>query len=551
MDKVWLRNYPPGVPETIDPDQYSSLVAALDEFCETYSNHIAFSNFGSELTYHQLAQYSRQLAAYLQNVLRLQSGDRVALMMPNLLQYPISVLAILRAGLVAVNINPLYTARELACELQDSGASAIIVLENYAAIVAKVLAQVPSTQVIVTKIGDLFGTLKGAFYNCAAKYIKRAVSPWEISGVHYFKQALEYGAQYDLQPPLIMGGDPAFLQYTGGTTGVPKGAILTHRNLVANLLQCSAWIRGELTLGAEVLLVALPLYHIFSLTVSCFAFLAIGGHCLLITDPRDMRSLIKIWRKNLPSCFMGLNTLMLHLLKRPEFTQIDFRGLKLTVAGGMSTHPQIAQQWQVITHCVVVEGYGLTEASPVVAINPLNIAHFNQSVGLPIPATDVKVCDEKYQELSFDEVGELWVKGPQVMKGYWRNPAETKKVLDNEGWLRTGDLARIDAQGFIYLVDRKKDMIIVSGFNVYPNEVEAVIALHPAVAEVGVIGVPDPKTGEIVKAVIVKKDPALTAEMIIDFCQRQLTHYKIPKQIEFRDFLPKSPVGKILRRELR
>ncbi len=551
MDKVWLRNYPPGVPETIDADQYPSLVAALDEFCETYSNHIAFSNFGSELTYHQLAQYSRQLAAYLQKVLCLRSGDRVALMMPNLLQYPVSVLAILRAGLVVVNINPLYTGRELACELNDSGASAIIVLENYASIVAKVLVQVPPMQVIVTKIGDLFGTFKGAFYNCAAKYIKRTVSPWEISGVHYFKPALEHGAQYDLQPPLITGEDPAFLQYTGGTTGVPKGAILTHRNLVANLLQCSVWIRGKLTLGAEVLLVALPLYHIFSLTVSCFAFLAIGGHCLLITDPRDIRSLIKIWRKNLPSCFMGLNTLMLHLLKRPEFTHIDFRGLKLTVAGGMSTHPQVAQQWQVITHCVVIEGYGLTEASPVVTINPLNITHFNQSVGLPIPATDVKVCDEKDQELGFDEVGELFVKGPQVMQGYWHNPSETQKVLDSEAWLRTGDLARIDAQGFIYLVDRKKDMIIVSGFNVYPNEVEAVIALHPEVAEVGVVGVPDPKTGEIVKAVIVKKDPALTAEMIIDFCQRQLTHYKIPKQIEFRDFLPKSPVGKILRRELR
>lgn len=550
MERIWLKSYPPDVPEMIDIDQYPSLVAALDDFCQTYSENIAFSNFGSNITYRQLHEYSVRLAGYLQDVLRLKSGERVAIMMPNLLQYPISILAILRAGLVVVNINPLYTARELRDELKNSGAKAIIVLENYASSIEKVLNDVMLEQVIVTRFGDLLGSFKGMIYNWAVKYIKRLVPNWKIANVHYFQTAIAASSNPSGVFPAITADNIAFLQYTGGTTGLPKGAVLTHRNVLANLLQCKAWMSGTFEPGKEILIAPLPLYHIFSLIVSCFAFLALGGRCLLITDPRDIPSFIKIWRTNKPTCFVGLNTLMVHLMKNPAFSKIDFSCLKLTVTGGMSTQRKVAEQWRQITGTVVIEGYGLTEASPVVTINPLTIENFNQSIGLPVPSTEVKICDQQQHPLNIDEVGELWVKGPQVMKEYWQNEIETFQVLTSDGWLRTGDLAWMDAQGFLFLKERLKDMIIVSGFNVYPSEVESIINLHPGVSESAVVGVPSPDTGEVVTAFIVKKDPNLTAEMIIKHCHQQLTAYKVPKRIVFKDSLPKSSVGKTLRRAL-
>ncbi len=551
MDKIWFQSYAPFVPMTIDPNQYAHLPAALDDFCKTYAGLKAFSNFGSAITYRQLDQYTLQLAAYFQQELALRPGDRLALMMPNILQYPVALFAALRAGLSVVNVNPLYTARELKQELDDSGAKVIVVLANFAHVVAEILPEVSLRHVLITKMGDLFGFLKGIIFNAGNKIVLRKMPHWKIPAARYFKPALKTGAKLNFSPPLIRSEDIAFIQYTGGTTGTPKGAMLSHRNLLANILQCRAWIKGELELGKEILLAALPLYHIFSLTVSCFTFLALGGQCVLITNPRDIRGLVRSWRRSMPTCFIGLNTLFLHLMNNSQFSRLNFRCLKLSVSGGMPTQLAVAQQWQNLTGCVVTEGYGLTEASPVVSINPLGMSWFNQSVGLPVPSTDVKICDDAGRELAIDEVGELWVKGPQVMLGYWKNPAETAIVLDTEGWLKTGDLVRMDAQGFIYVVDRKKDLIIVSGFNVYPNEVEAVIASQPGVAEVAVVGEPDSATSEAVKAIIVKKDPQLTEKNILDYCRKLLTPYKVPKIIEFRGSLPKSSVGKVLRRELR
>lgn len=551
MDKIWFQSYAPFVPMTIDPNQYAHLPAALDDFCKTYAGLKAFSNFGSAITYRQLDQYTLQLAAYFQQELALRPGDRLALMMPNILQYPVALFAALRAGLSVVNVNPLYTARELKQELDDSGAKVIVVLANFAHVVAEILPEVSLRHVLITKMGDLFGFLKGIIFNAGTKIVLRKMPHWKIPAARYFKPALKTGAKLNFSPPLIRSEDIAFIQYTGGTTGTPKGAMLSHRNLLANILQCRAWIKGELELGKEILLAALPLYHIFSLTVSCFTFLALGGECVLITNPRDIRGLVRSWRRSMPTSFIGLNTLFLHLMNNSQFSRLNFRCLKLSVSGGMPTQLAVAQQWQNLTGCVVTEGYGLTEASPVVSINPLGMSWFNQSVGLPVPSTDVKICDDAGSELAIDEVGELWVKGPQVMLGYWQNDVETAEVLNSEGWLKTGDLARMNAQGFIYLIDRKKDLIIVSGFNVYPIEVEAVIASHPGVAEVAVVGEPDSATSEAVKAIIVKKDLQLSEENILDYCRQLLTPYKIPKIIEFRDSLPKSSLGKVLRRELR
>jgi long-chain acyl-CoA synthetase len=550
MEKIWLQSYPPFVPETIDPDQYPHLPAALDDFCNTYSEHHAFSNYGTALTYRQLAQYSMSLAAYFQQELKLQPHDRVAIMMPNILQYPVVLFAVLRAGLTVVNVNPLYMPRELKHELMDSGAKAIVVLANFAHVVEAVLSEVPVRHVLVTHMGDLFPAVKGFAFNVAVKYILRMVPHWRIPNAHDFKSALKKSRELKFSPPIIKAEDIAFLQYTGGTTGIPKGAMLSHRNLLANIFQCRAWIRGKLELGEEKLLAALPLYHIFSLTVSCFTFLALGGECVLITNPRDIRELVRCWHKRAPTCFIGLNTLFVHLMKNAQFQRLNFKNLKLSVSGGMPTQPSVAQEWQNMTGCVVTEGYGLTEASPVVTINPLNMTYFNQSVGLPIPATEVKICDNAGNQLNVDEIGELMVKGPQVMPGYWQNPAETTHVLSADGWLKTGDMARIDAQGFIFLVDRKKDLIIVSGFNVYPREVETVILAHPGVDDVVVVGKSSGATGELVKAVIVKKDPQLTEQTILDYCRLQLTPYKVPKIIEFRDHLPKSSLGKVLRWQL-
>lgn len=546
MNKIWLPHYAPGVPHTIDPDQYPSLPAALEDYCRAYADNIAFINFGSQITYHQLDQFSLQLAAYLQQELKLQPGSRIAIMLPNTLQFPVALFAALRAGLVVVNINPLFTATELKHELIDSGAEAIIVLANFAHVVEQVLQEIPLRHVVVTEIGDLFAPWKRMLFNVGVRFILRQVPRWRIPGAHGFLAALKRGAQLQFIPPLLHLDDIAILQYTGGTTGTPKGAMLSHRNLLANILQCVAWVREKLKPGEETLFAALPLYHVFALMVSGFTFLALGSRCVLITNPKDIPAMVRCWRKYPPTACIGLNTLFLHLMENPAFQKLNFRRLKLAVSGGMATQSTVAQHWQKLTGCVITEGYGLTEASPVVTINPLTKPFFNQSIGLPVPATDVKVCDDHGQELGVDEIGELWVRGPQVMLGYWQNPQETAAVLTAQGWLKTGDMVRIDAQGFLYLVDRKKDLIIVSGFNVYPSEVEAVISAYPGVADVAVVGEPDERTGERVKALVVKNDPALTTEALLDYCHQQLTSYKIPKKIEFRTELPHSSLGKTL-----
>lgn len=551
MEKIWLQNYPPLVAETVDPDQYLSLPAALDDFCFTYADKAAFVNYGASLTYRELAEGSRNLAAYFQQRMALQPGDRVALMMPNCLQYPLIIFAALRAGLIVVNINPLYTAAELKYELQDSGATAMVVLSNFAHLVQEVLPETSLQQVMVTGLADLFPLLKRTAFTVGMKLIPKLIPAWNLPRAHSFRSALKLGGQLIFNPPVLQPDQTAFLQYTGGTTGVPKGAMLSHRNLVANVLQCTAWVRSKLQPGAEILLTALPLYHIFSMMVSGFTFLALGGTCVLVTEPRNVAGLSRCWRRTRPTVFIGLNTLFLHLMQNKRFQKTNFKSLKLTVSGGMATLSTVAEQWQQLTQCVVTEGYGLTEASPVVAINALNITYFNGSIGLPVPGTDVKVCDNQGQELRVDEIGELLVKGPQVMKGYWQKPEATAEVLDPQGWLKTGDMVRIDAGGFLYLMDRKKDMIIVSGFNVYPREVEAVIAAHAGVAEVAVVGEANPATGETVTAWVVKSDPNLTAEEITQYCRQQLTAYKIPKKIEFMAQLPKSRLGKVLHRKLR
>lgn len=549
MDKIWLSNYQPGTPEVIDPDQYASLPEAFKHYCRIYAENSAYRNFGTVITYRQLEKLSENLAAYFQVHLGLVKGDRVALIMPNILQFPISLFAILKAGLIAVNINPLYTAAEIKHHLQNSGAKAVVVLDNFAHELESALKDLVIGPIIVTKIGDILGKIKGPLFNFVNKRVLKNVPAWHLNQVHNFQKALQIGAQLIFQPPEIRAEDIAFLQYTGGTTGIPKGAMLTHRNLLSNLLQCSVWVKGKLFPAQEVLIAALPLYHIFALTISCFTFLALGGECVLITDPRDIKGLVRTWRKRRPTAFIGVNTLFLHLIENESFQRLNFNSLKLTAGGGMATQAAIAEKWQNLTGTAVVEGYGLTEASPVVSINPVNPAHFNQSAGLPLPSTAIMVCDDQGNELGIDEIGELWVKGPQVMLGYWRNPEETALVLDPKGWLKTGDMVRVDAQGYINIVDRKKDLIIISGFNVYPSEVESVIDNHPGVEESAVIA--ENHGGvETVKAVVVKKDSTLTAEALRRYCHQYLTAYKIPKIIVFQDSLPKSNVGKILRRKL-
>lgn len=550
MEKIWFNSYPPGVPETINTDVFSSIVEAFFRYSRDYADHCAFSSFGTQLSYHELAEYSLQLSSYLQH-LDLAPQDRVAIMLPNSLQYPVSLFAVLCAGMVVVNVNPLYTPRELKLQMIDSGAKAIIVLANYAHVVAEVLKDTPLKHVIVTELGDLLGGVKRYVANWQVKYIRHLVPDWKIPHAKRFNWALKRGRRLTYVKPELKSSDLAFLQYTAGTTGKPKGVMLTHGNLLANVGQCLAWLRHELVVGEEVILGALPFYHIFSLTVCCFCFLAMGSHCVLVTDPRDLPSLIKLLTKEPISVFIGLNTLLMHLLKHPQFAQIEWAALKLTVVGGMATDKNIASQWQKATGVLPTEGYGLTEASPVISINPSNLKFFNESIGLPVPVTEVEVRNEKGAVVKSNEVGELWVRGPQVMQGYWQKQAETDKVIDKNGWLCTGDIVRMDERGFLYLVDRKKDIIIVSGFNVYPGEVEQVLCNCEGVLEAAVIGVPKQSTGEAVKAFIVKSNGQLTRKKILAHCQYQLTPYKVPSEIEFCDSLPKSLVGKVLRRELK
>jgi long-chain acyl-CoA synthetase len=549
-ERPWLAHYPEGVPAQIDTNQYASVAAVVEEAFERFRQRPAFASFGKQLSYGQIDELSRQFAGYLTGVLKLNKGDRVAIMMPNVLQYPIALFGALRAGMVVVNTNPMYTARELKHQLEDAGAKAIVVLDNFAATLQQVLAETEVKHVITTGIGDLLG-LKGVAINFVLKNVKKMVPPYSIPHAVRFRDALSQGASHPLPKVQLSHDDIAFLQYTGGTTGVAKGAMLTHGNMVANMMQAGAWIGANAKPGEEVIITALPLYHIFSLTANGLVFMRLGGLNWLITNPRDMPGFVKELKKSNFTALTGVNTLFNGLLNTPGFAELDFSRLHLSLGGGMAVQRAVAERWKKVTGCTLVEAYGLTETSPAACINPLDLKDYNSSIGLPIPSTDVAIWSEENQPLPIGEVGELMVRGPQVMKGYWQRPEETAKVLGSDGWLHTGDIARMDESGYVYIVDRKKDMILVSGFNVYPNEVEDVVMQHPGVAEVAAVGIPDEHSGEVVKLFVVRKDPNLTVEDLKKFCHDNLTGYKRPKLIEFRDSLPKSNVGKILRRELR
>jgi long-chain acyl-CoA synthetase len=552
QDRPWFKSYPQGVPQEVDMDEYRSIVSVFETAVDKYNARPAFANFGKSLTYGEIDTLSRHFAAYLLSELKLKKGDRVAIMMPNCLQYPIAIFGILRAGLTVVNVNPMYTARELKHQLIDSGASALLVVDNFGHTVQEVVADTPLKQVITTGLGDLLGFPKGALINFVLKYVKKLVPDYDIPGAVRFKDTMTLGRMQSLPEIDIDSEDIAFLQYTGGTTGVAKGAMLTHRNLVANMQQSGVWVGTGLDYGNEVIITALPLYHIFALTANGLVFVKLGGLNHLISNPRDMPGFVKELQKTRFTAITGVNTLFNGLLNTPGFDQVDFSNLKMTLGGGMAVQRAVAEKWKKVTGVTLVEAYGLTETSPAVCINPMDLKDYNGAIGLPVPSTDVCLKDDDGNILTtLGQVGELCVKGPQVMKGYWQRPEETANVIDSDGWLHTGDMAKMDENGFFYIVDRKKDMILVSGFNVYPNEVEDVIAGIEGVLEVAAIGVPDEKSGEAVKVFIVKKDPALTAEQVKAYCRENLTGYKQPRLVEFRTELPKTNVGKILRKELR
>ena len=551
LERPWLASYPAGVPQQIDPDEYPSIVSVLQSSLEKYRDRPAFSNMGRSITYAELDKYSKQFAAYLLGELKLKKGDRVAIMMPNCLQYPIAIFGVLRAGLTVVNTNPMYTPRELKHQLDDSGTSAILVFDNFAKTVQDVLAESPVKHVITTGLGDMLGFPKGAMVNFVLKYVKKLVPEYDIPGAVRFKNTLTLGQLHTLPSVDIASSDIAFLQYTGGTTGVAKGAMLTHRNMVSNMQQSNAWISANTRVGSEIIITALPLYHIFALTANCLVFMKLGGQNHLITNPRDMAGFVKELSSIPFTAITGVNTLFNGLLNTPGFDKIDFSHLRLTLGGGMAVQRAVAERWKKATGCTLVEAYGLTETSPAACMNPLDLAEYNGAIGLPIPSTDACVKDEENRILAQGEIGELCIKGPQVMKGYWQRPAETAQSIDSDGWLHTGDIARMDENGFFFIVDRTKDLILVSGFNVYPNEIEDVMAMMPGVLEVAAVGVLDEKSGEAVKVVIVKKDPNLTADQVKAHAREYLTGYKQPKFVEFRTELPKTNVGKILRRELR
>jgi len=551
VEKIWLESYPKGVPTEINPDSYQSLVEMFEQICAQYSQKPAIYNFGVTLTYQQFDEYSKAVTAYLQNTLHLKKGDRIAVMLPNILQYPIVVLGALRAGLIVVNVNPLYTAPELIHQIDDAGAQTIIVLANFAKTVEQALSSTPLKNIIVTELGDLFPRAKAWFFHFYFKYIKRKLPEITISNVINFKDVIAQGAKLPLQHVSLHDHDIAFLQYTGGTTGVAKGAMLSHRNMLANVLQVEAWFSPVFMPGKEIMITALPLYHIFSLMANFLFISKIGGLSVLITNPRDVSQMVSEIAKFKFSIVIGVNTLFNALLNHPRFSNVDFSALKITLGGGMAVQRVVAEKWQVVTGTPLLEAYGLTETSPGVTINPVNLKAYNGTIGLPLPSTDVAILDDDGNELPLGRSGELAVKGPQVMRGYWQNPLETQKVFTKAGWLLTGDIASINPHGYVSILERKKDMILVSGFNVYPNEIEDVLMHMPGVLEVAVIGIPDEHTGQAVKAFIVKKEQSLTAEDVLKFCRESLTGYKLPKNIEFRDSLPKSNVGKILRRALR
>lgn len=552
MDKVWLKHYPAGIPAEIDINAYRSIGDLFDQSTREFGARAAYINMDKSITYDELDRLSAAFGAYCQSKLKLPKGARIALMMPNTLQYPICLFGALRAGYTIVNCNPLYTEREIEHQLKDSGTEAIVIMENFAHVLDKVLDRTPVKHVIVTQLGDMLGFTKRHLVNFVVKHVKKMVPPWNIPRAVQLRDALAAGELLTLERLDIGHEDIAFLQYTGGTTGVSKGAILTHRNIIANLQQSHAWLAPFLkTEGQEIIVTALPLYHIFALTANCLTFFKIGATNLLITNPRDIPGFVKELGKYPFTTITGVNTLFNALINNAEFAKLDFSPLHVTLGGGMAVQRAVAERWKQITGIPLIEAYGLTETSPAATINPLDLAEYNGTIGLPIPSTEVAIRDDDGKDLPLGQPGELCVRGPQVMRGYWQRPEETEKVLMEDGFLRTGDIAEMDQNGFIKIVDRKKDMILVSGFNVYPNEVEDVIAMHPGVMESAAVGVVDPKTGEAVKLYVVKKDPNLTADELIEHCRNNLTAYKIPHQIAFRSELPKTNVGKILRRELR
>jgi len=551
MEKVWLKNYPEGIPESIDPNDYVSLGDMFIKSVDKFRNRSAYANLGTVLSYGDVEELTRDFAAYLTQVAGLKKGDRVAIMMPNLLQYPIVLFAALRAGLIVVNTNPLYTKRELEHQLTDSGAVAIVILENFAETLANIVNKTDIKTIITTRIGDLAPFPKSMLINFVVKYIKKMVPDFNLPTAVKFNDVIAEGKKETFKDAEVSHNDLAFLQYTGGTTGVAKGAELTHKNMVANLLQVKAWVSNELKEEShEIFITALPLYHIFSLTANAFA-LTLGAKSVLITNPRDMKGFVKELSQERFTFMAGVNTLFNGLLNTPSFNKVDCSHVKLFLGGGMAVQESVADKWKAVTGHTIIEAYGLTETSPGVCVNPTNNQYFTGNIGLPLPSTEVCVKDMQGKQQIFNEPGELCVRGPQVMKGYWNRPIETSNVMDDKGWLHTGDIAIIDEGGFVKLVERLKDLIIVSGFNVYPNEVENVVAAHPKVLEVGAIGVPHKKSGEAVKLFIVKKDNGLTEEELKTFCYKEMTRYKCPKYIQFVDELPKSNVGKVLRKDLR
>lgn len=549
--KRWVAAYSPGVPAEIDPDSYGSLVALLEASFTRFAAQPAFTNLDTTLTFADTERLSRAFAAYLQALPGLKGGDRVAIMLPNTLQSPVVLFGILRAGMVAVNVNPMYTVPELEHQLADSGARVIVVLENFAHTLAAALPRTGVETVVVTKLGDHCSPLKRAAVNFVVKHVKKLVRPWRIPRAVSYRAALARGATLPYTKPPLAGNDLAFLQYTGGTTGVAKGAMLTQRNVVANALQAAAWARPFFAADAGVVVTPLPLYHIYSLTANLFCFVELGGHNLLITDPRDINGFIALLRKHRFAFVTGVNTLFNALLRAPSFASLDFSSLRVSMGGGMAVQRDVATRWKAVTGVVIAQGYGLTEASPIVSGNPLHLTEFNGSVGLPFPSTEVAIFDDAAQELGPNQAGEICVRGPQVMAGYWQRPDETAKVIFGEGWLRTGDVGRLDEQGYLFIEDRKKDVIVVSGFKVYPNEVEDVATQQEGVRDAAAVGVPDAQSGEAVKLFVVRSDDKLTVEDVLAHARRNLTGYKVPRHVEFLPDLPKSNVGKVLRRALK
>lgn len=552
MEKIWLKHYSESMKAEIDPDEYISLPALLDEKLKTYADRTAYSCMGADLSYQDLDTKSLQFATWLQR--HFSQGDRVAVMMPNVLQYPVAIFGILRAGMTVVNVNPLYTSVELKHQLIDSGAKVLIVLNTCAHTAEQALADTKIEKVLTTTVGSYLKFPKSAIVNLVIKYVKKMVPDFDLSGSLDFAQTVASTNVNDYVRPEIKSSDAAFLQYTGGTTGVAKGAVLTHRNMIANMLQALEFVNfaSSKTGEQDIIITALPLYHIFSLTANCLTFMYIGGHNILITNPRDIPSFVKELKKYPFTFITGVNTLFNALLNNPDFSTIDFSKVVLTLGGGMAVQSNTAKQWHEVTGTVLLEAYGLTEASPAVTINPPTLTEYNGSIGVPVASTDISIRDDDGNALAIGEAGELWVKGPQVMQGYWNRPEATAEVLTEDGWLKTGDVAVVDEEGFARIVDRKKDMIIVSGFNVYPNEIEDVLTTHPDIMEAACVGVPSEKSGEAVKAfVVLVKGASLTAEQIIEYSRKSLTGYKTPDEIAFVKDLPKNNIGKILRKELR